>query len=106
MAEAFGTQPADCWAYIGTCISQAHYEVDEAVVQYFDKAHYRPSKAPGKWMLCLKSANEAQLTAIGLPARQMQRSPYCSFADEALYFSHRRDQGHTGRMMAVIGIRA
>ncbi len=41
----------------------------------------------------------------GIPEDQIEILPYCSKADEDLFFSHRRDKGVTGRMMSVIGIR-
>lgn len=104
MAEAFGTRAEDCWAYIGTCISQTHYEVDEQVAQAFLPAHRKPGRKPEKWMLCLKSANLAQLSEAGLPESQIETSPYCTWADGQHYFSHRREGGITGRMLAVIGV--
>jgi copper oxidase (laccase) domain-containing protein len=37
--------------------------------------------------------------------QNIEVSDYCSFEDEELFFSHRRENGKTGRMMAVIGLK-
>ncbi|MEQ8704631.1 MAG: peptidoglycan editing factor PgeF [Phaeodactylibacter sp.] len=104
MEEAFGTHPEDCLAYIGTCITQPHYEVDERVAGRLPKAHLKPGVKPGKWLADLKGANQAQLLDAGIPEAHIEVSPYCTWADNDHYFSHRRNEGTTGRMMAVIGI--
>lgn len=105
MQEKFGTHSADCLAYIGTCITQPHYEVDERVASRLDKAHLQPGAQPGKWMADLKGANQAQLRSAGIAESHIEVSPYCTWANNEDYFSHRRNEGTTGRMLAVIGIK-
>ncbi|MCB0571675.1 MAG: peptidoglycan editing factor PgeF [Phaeodactylibacter sp.] len=106
MARHFGTKADDCYAYIGTCIDGHNYEVDEKVARFFTAEHKWAGRAPGKWQLDLKSANKAQLLAFGIPEGQIEVSPYSTFADNEHYFSHRREEGTTGRLLAVIGLRA
>jgi copper oxidase (laccase) domain-containing protein len=55
-------------------------------------------------MADLKGANLAQLLSAGIPEAHIEVSPYCTWADNDHYFSHRRNEGTTGRMLAVIGI--
>lgn len=105
MEEAFGTHPEDCLAYIGTCITQPYYEVDERVASRLPEAHLKAGAKPGKWMADLKGANLAQLLTAGVPKAHIEVSPYCTWADNEHYFSHRRNKGVTGRMLAVIGIK-
>jgi len=105
MQRTFGTQPLDCLAYVGTCISQANYEVDGQVASQFEKAYKKPGAAAGKWMLDLKAANRGQLLAAGVPAEQIEVSPFCTWDDNGRYFSHRREQGAAGRFMAVIALK-
>ena len=105
MAFHFGTQASDCHAYVGSCIDGGHYEVDENVAQHFGAEHKWPGQAPGKWQVDLKSANRAQLLAFGVPEGQIEISPYSTFMDNEHYFSHRRENGTTGRMLAVIGMK-
>lgn len=104
MALHFGARAADCYAYIGSCIDGDNYEVDEQVARFFAAEHKWPGRAPGKWQLDLKSANKAQLLAFGIPEGQIEVSPWSTFADNEHCFSHRRENGMAGRMLAVIGI--
>ena len=104
MQAAFGTQPADCHAYIGTCIDQDNYEVDGNVARHFDDEHKREDKERGKWFVSLKKANKAQLIEMGVPDGQIEVSPYSTFSNNNDYFSHRKENGTTGRMLAVIGL--
>ena len=105
MALHFNTRATDCHAYVGTCIDGDNYEVDDQVAQYFELAHKWPGQAAGKWQVDLKSANKAQLLAFGVPDGQIEISPYSTFMDNEHYFSHRRENGTTGRMLAVIGMK-
>jgi copper oxidase (laccase) domain-containing protein len=47
----------------------------------------------------------AQLRAAGLSARNIAVSGLCTACRADLFFSHRKEGGGTGRMLAVIGIR-
>lgn len=104
MEEAFGTRPEACLAWIGTGISGEEYEVGEDVAGRFPERCSRPGKE-GKRMLDLRLANRLQLASAGIPEGHIESSPYCSSRDETLFYSYRRDNGRTGRMAAVIGIR-
>jgi copper oxidase (laccase) domain-containing protein len=53
----------------------------------------------------LVEANRRQLLACGLSTRSIQIVGGCTLCQTDLFFSHRASHGHTGRMMAVIGIR-
>ena len=53
----------------------------------------------------LIEANRRQLLAAGLKPRSIQVVGGCTQCHTDLFFSHRASHGHTGRMMAVIGIR-
>ena len=104
MQENYGTNAADCKAYIGACIGYENFEVGKEVAGHFDKAvkMYNPEKQ--KWFVDLKNANQQQLLDAGVRTDNIEVSPYCTFKAEELFFSHRRDKGITGRMMAVIGM--
>lgn len=105
MAAAFGTEGRDCYAYVGTCIDECSFEVGEEVAVRFDAAFKRFDVARGKFMVDLKKANAAQLQAFGIPEGQIEISPYSTVLDNGDYFSHRKEKGTTGRMLAVIGLR-
>jgi len=104
MQLEFRTHPNDCYAYVGTCISQEHYEVDEKVALRFAESHKIKGEAPGKWMVDLRVANKHQLLSFGIPVSQIEVSPYCTWQHNEDFFSHRKEQGRTGRMMAVIAV--
>jgi hypothetical protein len=54
--------------------------------------------------LDLAEANRRQLLAAGLKPRSIQVVGGCTSCHPELFFSHRASQGHTGRMLSVIGI--
>jgi polyphenol oxidase len=55
--------------------------------------------------LDLVAANRWQLVDSGVRAANISSSELCTACRTDLLFSHRREQGRTGRMLAVIGIR-
>ena len=108
MQKNFNSIPAECFAYIGTGISAAAYEVGLEVAREFPQENRRPSSLSeknDKYCLDLSLANYQQLLASGIPASNIERSRFCSFGDSDLFFSYRRDNGKTGRMVSLIGIR-
>ena len=105
MQETYGTKGVDCKAYIGACIGYDHFEVGEDVAQHFLDIHKKFNTEKQKYFVDLKGANHQQLMSFGLSPRNIEVSPYCTFENKELFFSHRRDKGTTGRMMAVIGIK-
>ncbi|MFB3922636.1 MAG: peptidoglycan editing factor PgeF [Terriglobia bacterium] len=55
--------------------------------------------------LDLVAATTDQLQTAGLRASRIHAAEYCTACRTDLFFSHRREGAHTGRSMAVIGIR-
>jgi len=105
MQTHFGSQPAACYAYVGTCISECAFEVDADVADCFEDRFKRFDTVPGKYFVDLKQANRAQLVAAGVPENQIEVSPYCTVTHVQDYFSYRKEGKRSGRMMAVIGMR-
>ena len=106
MTKHFSSIPGECRAYIGTGISYNAYEVELEVARQFppDTTTHSPlSPNKEKYLLDLGMVNYRQLLASGIPASNIERSPFCSYADSNLFFSYRRDQGKTGRMVSLIG---
>ncbi len=106
MQEAFGTRPADCLAYIGTCIDECSFEVGPEVAEAFTEEHRRFDAAKNRFYVDLKAANRAQLIAGGLPEARIEVSPFSTVLHNAEYFSYRLEGGQTGRMLALIGLRS
>jgi len=134
MRLAYGSRPADLIAAIGPGASACCYAVGEEVFSEFDsqfsyarclfheffssdpvKTRYPmlflTQRAPGHSSIGpslhvdLVEANRRQLLACGLSPRSIQVVGGCTQCQGELFFSHRASHGHTGRMMAVIGIR-
>lgn len=96
---------------IGPCISAAHFEVGPDVAAEFVRV-FGPGNTflsphpttPGKSIVDLKASLGAQ--ARELDATAIDILPHCTVSSPELFFSHRRDAGRTGRMMAIIGPRS
>jgi len=104
MQEHFGTQGKDCKIFIGACISYSNFEVGEDVAQQFDASLKRFDSEKQKWFVDLKQANSKQLIEFGVFPENIEISDFCTVASNNTFFSHRKEKGVTGRMMAVIGL--
>jgi polyphenol oxidase len=135
MQRYFATRPADLKAAIGPGIQACCYEVGEEVREKFESQFgyaadlfrevkesdpvrekypllFLTARAPGhselphKLFLDLVEANRRQLMEAGVKAKNIHASRLCTACHPEILFSHRADQGVTGRMMAVVGIRS
>lgn len=136
MRMEFGTRSAEVRAAFGPGIGGCCYEVGHEVVQQFhaqfaqarewfegpfDRLVSDDSPNPLQWLnqmppghqpppptayLDLIAANRWQLLDAGVPARNISASGLCTACRTDLLFSHRHEQGRTGRMLAVVGWRA
>lgn len=107
MQTRFNSRPEECLAYIGTGISPEAYEVGQEVALKFPPDCCR--RSPGeheKYHLDLGMVNYRQLLSSGILPSNIERSPFCSVRDSNLFFSYRRDQGKTGRMVTLIGVKS
>ena len=95
-------------AAIGPCIGVDAFEVGNEVLAEFAKAfgdqsrHLCRSGRPGKGYVDLREAVRRQLIGAGVGAERIDVSDRCTFRDTEEFYSHRRDNGVTGRMAAVI----
>jgi hypothetical protein len=83
--------PSACAAAVGPGIGACCYEVGEEVLDAF--AGY-DGVADGR-MLNLRAIADHQLRAAGI--EQIEHVDYCTSCHPELFFSHRRDNGVTGR---------
>ncbi|WP_247235243.1 peptidoglycan editing factor PgeF [Telluribacter sp. SYSU D00476] len=104
MQDEYGTDPADCYAYIGTCIDECSFEVGEDVAGHFAEEHKRYDNGLQKYFVDLKATNLAQLRDAGIPEDQVEVSPYSTVLHNEDYFSYRLEKGQTGRLLAAIAI--
>jgi YfiH family protein len=134
MKMEFDTRAEDVVAAFGPSIGGCCYEVGPEVAQAFaaqfaqarewfegpfERVAGGDDPAPFPWLsmtppghdapaarlrLDLRAANRRQLEAAGVPPEQIISSALCTACRTDLLFSHRRERGRTGRLMAVIGI--
>jgi hypothetical protein len=107
LRELAGDRPAtDFIAAIGPCIGYDAFEVGNEVVAEFFRA-FGPSApckmlSDGKGRVDLRQAVLRQLLSAGIPESQIDTTDRCTYRDQTEFYSHRRDNGITGRMAAVI----
>jgi YfiH family protein len=135
MRRQFGSQPRDLRAAIGPCVRSCCYSVGPEVIAEFESQfnyaddvfeevfdsnaiHIRypllflNKRAPGhgdlgpEIHLNLVEANRRQLQDAGVRQEHISVIDGCTACDTKKFFSHRAEFGKTGRMMAVLGIRA
>jgi YfiH family protein len=135
MRRQFGSQSRDLRAAIGPCIRKCCYSIGDEVRAEFDSQfayaselfeevfdsnaiHIRypmlflNQRAPGhgdlgpQTHLDLVAANLRQLEAAGITKDHISVVNGCTACDTKHFFSHRAEFGKTGRMLAVIGVRA
>ena len=105
MKHFYGSQANDCFVYIGTCIDECSFEVDADVADHFDNPFKKWDEKRAKYFVDLKEANKSQVLDSGVPENQIEVSPYSTVLNNQDYFSHRKESGTTGRMLAVIGMK-
>ncbi|SFB19123.1 conserved hypothetical protein [Lentibacillus halodurans] len=101
-----GAEPADVLVAIGPSISGNVYEVDERIVRHIPDELFGKTVTKlenDRFLLDLKQLNIEILLQQGILRHNIDVTNYCTFFDESLFFSHRRDQGKTGRMLGYIG---
>ncbi len=135
MRAEFGSQPGDLTAAIGPGIGRCCYSVGEEVRMEFTSQFsyadvlfeevfdldpikqkypmlFLTARAPGhsnlgpSIHLDLAEANRRQLLDAGLKPEAIHSMGLCTACDTKLFFSHRAEQGFTGRMLSAIGVRA
>lgn len=109
MRENFGTSPQNILAAIGPAIGIENYEVGDEVIEEFSKNGFSFNKKTArkfppspKTHLDLKEINRLELIRLGVPKHQIEKTRYCTFENEKLFFSARRQSIHSGRMLSGI----
>lgn len=93
--------------WLGPAIGPEKFEVGEDVYQAFTADSPQSKSAfvdykPGKWLANLYELAKIRLRAQGV--NHIYGGDYCTYTQEDLFFSWRRDQDKTGRMASVIWI--
>lgn len=99
---ASGSRATDLHVALGPCIGPCCYAVSADVAAQFPAVTTRP--APGGTYLDLRHANRIQAEALGILPQNIEADPPCTGCNLPQFFSHRREQGRTGRMWAIAWI--
>lgn len=127
MVKQFGSRPADILAGIGPSIGPCCYEVSDDVQQLFlgqsafeelpTEEHYcqlvatsavfETLQLPERASLRLNiwETNRQQLLLAGLTPEHIEMSDLCTSCAKDRFFSHRAEQGATGRFPAILALR-
>lgn len=86
-------------AVVGPSAGKCCYEVDENVRSKFSDAdQYFQATSPGHYKMDLKAINGAILLNGGIHSGNLEVAGDCTLCQTDQYFSHRRENGDTGRM--------
>ncbi|MFZ3576524.1 peptidoglycan editing factor PgeF [Virgibacillus sp. DJP39] len=91
---------------VGPCISRTAYEVDDHVIKNLSAEQIKNTtdkRNNSHYLLDLKKLNVENLLQSGVLRHNIEISNYCTYREKDLFFSHRRDEGKTGRMLGFIG---
>ncbi len=102
--SALGVPGAELRAWLGPCISRAHFEVGDEVRQEFVTQDSGATgcfekNARGRWHADLVELARRRLNALRLT--DVSGGRWCTYADPRRFYSHRRD-GKGGRLAALI----
>jgi len=111
MSETYNSNISDILVVIGPAIGQCCYEVNEQVARQFMETELYfgdgaiIDKKNGHYDLDLKKINKEILKKAGILPNNIEVSGWCTSCNNELFFSHRKEQGKTGRMASWIGLR-
>ncbi|WEG11652.1 peptidoglycan editing factor PgeF [Pullulanibacillus sp. KACC 23026] len=107
----FSIRPEEIDVIIGPSIGSCCYEVDDRVIDEInsisDLDHHElvaPS-SDGHYQLNLQLTNLRILEKYGVPESNIHTTTYCTSCRTDLFYSHRKEEGKTGRMLGFIGIK-
>lgn len=116
MQQAYGCKLADIHAGIGPAIGPERYQVGEEVVaavqKYFGTLDGRMPEGPlikrdpadGTAYFNLWAANRLDLERNGLESEQIEVASICTATNTDEFYSHRAEQGRTGRFGVVMSL--
>jgi len=107
MQKEFGSKPDEMLAGIGPSVGPDHYPVGDDVIEQFEQVQGESAQRHlhsinGSTHLDLWSANEAQLHSAGV--NSIEVSEICTACNLQDWYSHRGENGATGRFGAHLAI--
>lgn len=112
MGQEFGSRPEAIRSAIGPSIGACCYEVDQGLIAKVlqltglsGPPFFLPGAASGKYMLNLQEINKELMIKAGILPHHIEITKLCTGCNLSQFFSHRMENGLTGRMAAWIGWR-
>lgn len=99
--KSLGAVPSRLKAFISPCISQKHFEVGEEVAIQFPSefVDYTSYEKPH---VNLKEFLVSQLNKLGIDNTHIEVNEGCTIDDAGRFYSYRREQQQSGRMLGII----
>ena len=93
-------------AAIGPCIGADQFQVGREVLdaanQLLPAAQFYSEQTEDRGFFDLRAFIQKRLEDLEIA--QVEQVPGCTYSDVGAYFSHRKEQGNTGRQMSVIAL--
>jgi len=104
LGEVHGARPRSLLAAVGPGIGPCCYEVAPDLARRFrdELGAATGNPSPGQPRVDLWLANEAVLRRAGLERRHVETLRRCTSCEDAVFYSHRRDVGRTGRQVGFV----
>lgn len=108
MQEKYNTNPSDVLVAIGPSIGPCHFEAEKDVYLEFKAVFkdldekYLAKKTYDKYYIDLWKIHLDLLVSCKIPKNNISMLGDCTYCKNDLYFSHRAENGKTGRMAAII----
>jgi copper oxidase (laccase) domain-containing protein len=107
MVENYGTNPKDVMAAIGPSIGPDHYPIGKDVLErvhasFGDKTDQLIINKDDKCYFNLWKANQLILNDVGVG--QIEVSGICTCCNLVDWYSHRGENGRTGRFGVIFGL--
>ena len=108
LKNQFGTDPADLLTGIGPSIGPDHYEIGDEVIEEVKSTFHKNWDqiliiGPDSVKLDLWEANKISLRNAGV--KHIETAGICTACSVKDWYSHRAENGITGRFAAVIGLK-
>lgn len=101
--------PKNILAAIGPCIGLDAFEIGPEVLAEFERVLGADApirkRADGKGHADIRTSIRVALLKAGVPERNIDTTDACTHRDATEFYSHRRENGITGRMAALIAAR-
>ncbi|MBD3185078.1 peptidoglycan editing factor PgeF [Candidatus Poribacteria bacterium] len=101
MQNEFAIKPKNCIVILGPAIRPCCYSVGEDLVKHFIQEFGSEVCVSGN-NLDLHKALEIQLVKAGIQKENIFIESLCTSCNTDLLYSHRAENGHTGRIMSII----